>query len=257
MGCADSPVVPPGHPPGAGSPWGSGADPCGSLAPSRCSPTPTTPPAGPTRPAPPEAAPAEGEPELERLLQGGGEAEGLVRPLSPTRLQPLLPPEAQRVPEFQEVARVLAEMPRPLKRRGSMEQSPGPALPPGRTRQYQQLITRLLHRPTRRDEAPVAGDASAAPELPLAAPALPESRPPRHSSPPPSPGSPAPTPVSACGPWGALGCPASLGVPRVVRQQLVAPSISEVPRGARCLLKPPRVPGSALLSPRLPPEETR
>uniref|UniRef100_A0A8D0FH07 SH3 domain-containing protein n=1 Tax=Strix occidentalis caurina TaxID=311401 RepID=A0A8D0FH07_STROC len=103
--------------------------------------------------------PPEGEPELERLLQGG-ESEGLERPLSPTRLQPLLPPEAQRVPEFEEVARVLAEMPRPLKRRGSMEQSPGPVLPPTRTRQYQQLITRLLHRPPRRDEPPEVSPAS-------------------------------------------------------------------------------------------------
>ncbi|KAM6307782.1 LOW QUALITY PROTEIN: relA-associated inhibitor, partial [Podargus strigoides] len=100
----------------------------------------------PGRPVPPDPPVAEGEPELERLLQGGGEAEGLERPLSPTRLQPLLPPEARGVPEFQEVARVLAEMPRPLKRRGSMEQSPGPSLPPSR-RRYRQLIPRLLHRP--------------------------------------------------------------------------------------------------------------
>lgn len=71
-----------------------------------------------------------------------------VRPLSPTRLQPLLPPEARADPEFREVARVLAQMPRPLRRRGSMEQCPGGALPPPPcTRQYQKLITRLLHRP--------------------------------------------------------------------------------------------------------------
>ncbi|XP_059689179.1 LOW QUALITY PROTEIN: relA-associated inhibitor-like, partial [Gavia stellata] len=145
--------------------------------------------AGSGRPVPPETVPPEGEPELERLLQGG-ETEGLERPLSPTRLQPLLPPEAQRVPEFEEVARVLAEMPRPLKRRGSMEQCPGPALPPTRTRQYQQLITRLLHRPPRRDEPPVPGDAGASPDLPPPTPAAPEARPPRHSPPPQSPSSP-------------------------------------------------------------------
>ncbi|XP_059689184.1 relA-associated inhibitor [Gavia stellata] len=147
------------------------------------------PPQGSGRPVPPETVPPEGEPELERLLQGG-ETEGLERPLSPTRLQPLLPPEAQRVPEFEEVARVLAEMPRPLKRRGSMEQCPGPALPPTRTRQYQQLITRLLHRPPRRDEPPVPGDAGASPDLPPPTPAAPEARPPRHSPPPQSPSSP-------------------------------------------------------------------
>ncbi|NXW26110.1 IASPP inhibitor, partial [Circaetus pectoralis] len=146
---------------------------------------------GSGRPVPPETVPPEGEPELERLLQGG-EAEGLERPLSPTRLQPLLPPEAQRVPEFEEVARVLAEMPRPLKRRGSMEQSPGPALPPTRTRQYQQLITRLLHRPPRRDEPSAPGDTGALSDLPPPAPAAPEARPPRHSPPPQSPSSPAP-----------------------------------------------------------------
>ncbi|XP_069633558.1 relA-associated inhibitor isoform X2 [Haliaeetus albicilla] len=146
---------------------------------------------GSGRPVPPETVLPEGEPELERLLQGG-EAEGLERPLSPTRLQPLLPPEAQRVPEFEEVARVLAEMPRPLKRRGSMEQSPGPALPPSRTRQYQQLITRLLHRPPRRDEPLAPGDTGASSDLPPPAPAAPEARPPCHSPPPQSPSSPAP-----------------------------------------------------------------
>ncbi|XP_068273494.1 relA-associated inhibitor isoform X2 [Nyctibius grandis] len=148
---------------------------------------------GSGRPAPPEPLVPEGEPELERLLQGG-EAEGLERPLSPTRLQPLLPPEAQRVPEFEEVARVLAEMPRPLKRRGSMEQNPGPVLPPTRTRQYQQLITRLLHRPARRDEPSAPGDAGTSPDLPPPTPVAPEARPSRHSPPPQSPSSPAPAP---------------------------------------------------------------
>ncbi|XP_014816434.1 PREDICTED: relA-associated inhibitor, partial [Calidris pugnax] len=147
---------------------------------------------GSGRPAPPEPVLPEGEPELERLLQGG-ETEVLERPLSPTRLQPVLPPEAQRVPEFEEVARVLAEMPRPLKRRGSMEQCPGPALPPTRTRQYQQLITRLLHRPPRREETPAPGDTGTSSDLPPPTPVTPEARPPRHSPPPQSPSSPVPT----------------------------------------------------------------
>ncbi|XP_065511216.1 relA-associated inhibitor [Caloenas nicobarica] len=142
---------------------------------------PQTPPAvpggeGPVRPAPPDSLPAEGDAELELLP--AGEAEGLERPLSPTRLQPLLPPEAQRVPEFQEVARVLAEMPRPLKRRGSMEQSPGPTLPPTR---YRQLIPRLLHRADPQ-----------LPEPPAAEP--PDSRPATHGPPAPAPASPAPAP---------------------------------------------------------------
>uniref|UniRef100_A0A8C9M824 Protein phosphatase 1 regulatory subunit 13 like n=1 Tax=Panthera tigris altaica TaxID=74533 RepID=A0A8C9M824_PANTA len=93
---------------------------------------------------PPELEP---EPDLEGLLtpvlEAGDADEGAVtRPLSPTRLQPALPPEAQSVPELEEVARVLAEIPRPLKRRGSMEQSPAVALPPTHKKQYQQIISR-------------------------------------------------------------------------------------------------------------------
>ncbi|KAM3654698.1 LOW QUALITY PROTEIN: relA-associated inhibitor-like, partial [Ammospiza maritima maritima] len=134
------------------------------------------------RPAPPE--PPEPEAELERLLRCSdpeappeGPPEGPpeaapARPLSPTRLQPLLPPEARRVPEFQEVARVLAEMPRPLKRRGSMEQSPGAAAAPARTRHYRQLIPRLLHRPGAA-AAPGDGGGEAAVPVPVPVPMSP------------------------------------------------------------------------------------
>lgn len=102
----------------------------------------------------------EAEPELEGLLPGSEPAEmdDLARPLSPTRLQPVLPPEAQKVPEFEEVARVLAEMPRPLKRRGSMEQNPSPALLPPHKKQYQQIISRLFHHQPRKEGAAPAGD---------------------------------------------------------------------------------------------------
>ncbi|XP_070621040.1 relA-associated inhibitor [Erythrolamprus reginae] len=111
--------------------------------------------------------PSEGEAELEVLLPGGeqSEMEGLARPLSPTRLQPVLPPEAQKVPEFEEVARVLAEMPRPLKRRGSMEQNPSPALLPPHKKQYQQIISRLFHHPPCKEEAAPAGNPPAQPDL--------------------------------------------------------------------------------------------
>ncbi|KAH1181253.1 relA-associated inhibitor isoform X2 [Mauremys mutica] len=115
---------------------------------------------------PVRGAPAGGdtEPELESILRGSeaAEAEEVARPLSPTRLQPVLPPEAQKVPEFEEVARVLADIPRPLKRRGSMEQSPGPVLPPAHKKQYQQLISRLFHHRGRKEDAASAGD-----DLPL------------------------------------------------------------------------------------------
>lgn len=153
--------------------------------------------------------PSEAEPELESLLPGSepAEVDDLARPLSPTRLQPVLPPEAQKVPEFEEVARVLAEMPRPLKRRGSMEQNPSPALLPPHKKQYQQIISRLFHHQPRKEGAAPAGDPPSQPDLsPIteaaeqkAAPATPTASP--AMIPPPAPESPAtlspmPSPVS-------------------------------------------------------------
>ncbi|XP_046935111.1 relA-associated inhibitor [Lynx rufus] len=140
---------------------------------------------------PPELEP---EPDLEGLLtpvlEAGDADEGAVtRPLSPTRLQPALPPEAQSVPELEEVARVLAEIPRPLKRRGSMEQSPAVALPPTHKKQYQQIISRLFHRhggpggpggpepelsPITEASEARAGPPAPAPPAPVPPPALPQ-----------------------------------------------------------------------------------
>ncbi|ELK12751.1 RelA-associated inhibitor [Pteropus alecto] len=137
----------------------------------------------------------EPEPELEVLLapvlEAGDADEGAVtRPLSPTRLQPALPPEAQSLPELEEVARVLAEIPRPLKRRGSMEQSPAVALPPTHKKQYQQIISRLFHRhggpagpepeltPITEGSEARAGPPAPAPPAPIPPPAPPQSSPP-------------------------------------------------------------------------------
>lgn len=150
--------------------------------------------------------PSEVEPELESLLPGSEPAEmdHLARPLSPTRLQPVLPPEAQKVPEFEEVARVLAEMPRPLKRRGSMEQNPSPALLPPHKKQYQQIISRLFHHQPRKEEAAPAGDPPSQPDLsPITeaaeqkgGPATPTATP--AITPPPAPESPAtPSPMAS------------------------------------------------------------
>ncbi|XP_032084113.1 relA-associated inhibitor [Thamnophis elegans] len=143
--------------------------------------------------------PSEAEPELESLLPGSepAEMEDLARPLSPTRLQPVLPPEAQTVPEFEEVARVLAEMPRPLKRRGSMEQNPSPALLPPHKKQYQQIISRLFHQQPRKEVAAPVGNPPSQPDLsPIieateqkGAPATPTASP--AMTPPPAPESPA------------------------------------------------------------------
>ncbi|XP_004607792.2 relA-associated inhibitor isoform X2 [Sorex araneus] len=144
--------------------------------------------------APPKPPPElEPEPELEGLLTPALEAgegdEAVTRPLSPTRLQPALPPEAQSVPELEEVARVLAEIPRPLKRRGSMEQSPAVALPPTHKKQYQQIISRLFHRhggpgAPEPDLTPITEGAEARAGPPAPAPPAPiPPPPPPHSSP--------------------------------------------------------------------------
>ncbi|XP_040832515.1 relA-associated inhibitor [Ochotona curzoniae] len=153
---------------------------------------------GSPKPAAAATTELEPEPELEGLLapslEAGDVDEGPVaRPLSPTRLQPALPPEAQSVPELEEVARVLAEIPRPLKRRGSMEQSPTVALPPTHKKQYQQIINRLFHRhggaagpggPAEPELAPItegsearAGPPAPAPPAPIPPPPPPQSSP--------------------------------------------------------------------------------
>uniref|UniRef100_A0A2K6UNN2 Uncharacterized protein n=1 Tax=Saimiri boliviensis boliviensis TaxID=39432 RepID=A0A2K6UNN2_SAIBB len=141
----------------------------------------------------------ESEPEIEGLLtpalEAGDVDEGTVaRPLSPTRLQPALPPEAQSVPELEEVARVLAEIPRPLKRRGSMEQAPAVTLPPTHKKQYQQIISRLFHRhggpgpgglepelsPITEGSEARAGPPAPAPPAPIPPPTPPQSSPPEQ-----------------------------------------------------------------------------
>ncbi|MBZ3878110.1 RelA-associated inhibitor [Sciurus carolinensis] len=163
-------------------------------APAHQVPQQTWPPANEGLLKPP--AETEAEPELEGLLtpvlEAGDADEGTVtRPLSPTRLQPALPPEAQSVPELEEVARVLAEIPRPLKRRGSMEQSPAVALPPTHKKQYQQIISRLFHRhggpgpggpepelsPITEGSEARAGPPAPAPPAPIPPPAPPQSSP--------------------------------------------------------------------------------
>ncbi|XP_010612952.1 relA-associated inhibitor [Fukomys damarensis] len=182
-----------------------------SLGSAAAGPSGTLPPPAPAAQPPQQAwapvnegllkspAELEPEPELEVLLtpvlEAGDADEGTVaRPLSPTRLQPALPPEAQSVPELEEVARVLAEIPRPLKRRGSMEQSPAVALPPTHKKQYQQIISRLFHRhggpgpggpepelcPITEGSEARAGPPAPAPPVPIPPPAPPQSSPPEQ-----------------------------------------------------------------------------
>ncbi|MGH0138435.1 UNVERIFIED_CONTAM: hypothetical protein FKN15_073356 [Acipenser sinensis] len=60
------------------------------------------------------------------------------RPLSPTRLQPVLPPDAEPLPQMEELLRMRAEIPRALKKRSSIDN------PPAQRKQYQQIISKLL-----------------------------------------------------------------------------------------------------------------
>lgn len=71
-------------------------------------------------------APDPALPERERETErggggGGGESQAVApRPLSPSRLQPVVAPESPDVPDMEELFRIRSEIPRALKRRGSV-----------------------------------------------------------------------------------------------------------------------------------------
>ncbi|XP_072551157.1 relA-associated inhibitor [Salminus brasiliensis] len=83
----------------------------------------------------------------EPKVEGSTESAEPPRPLSPTRLQPVLAPEAPVVPDMEELLRLRAEIPRALKKRGSVDQAQTmrkmPLLQPN---QYKQMINKLFHR---------------------------------------------------------------------------------------------------------------
>ncbi|KAJ8280288.1 hypothetical protein GJAV_G00052780 [Gymnothorax javanicus] len=98
--------------------------------------------------------PADVEAELERIETAhgqlvpeavqerrAGDPAPVPRPLSPTRLQPVVAPEIEVAPDRQELLRLRAEIPRALKRRGSID----PARPPAKG-QYRQMISKLFRR---------------------------------------------------------------------------------------------------------------
>ncbi|KAG2469041.1 HIF3A factor, partial [Polypterus senegalus] len=97
---------------------------------------------------PPASDAGDIEPELEHLGEVVGEPiEQVPRPLSPTRLQPVLPHIDEKEPEMQEVLRIRAEIPRALKKRTSVDSTiSGPLLPPSHRKQYQQIINKLFRR---------------------------------------------------------------------------------------------------------------
>ncbi|XP_041092230.1 relA-associated inhibitor-like [Polyodon spathula] len=81
------------------------------------------------------------EPELEGLGVGVGEMmEVAPRPLSPTRLQPVLPPDAEPLPQMEELLRMRSEIPRALKKRSSIDN------PPAQRKQYKQIINKIFQR---------------------------------------------------------------------------------------------------------------
>ncbi|CDQ95940.1 unnamed protein product, partial [Oncorhynchus mykiss] len=84
--------------------------------------------------APDPALPEKGR-ETER--GGGGEPQAVApRPLSPSRLQPVVAAESPDVPDMEELLRIRSEIPRALKRRGSvtpnsnLDPNPEPGSPP-------------------------------------------------------------------------------------------------------------------------------
>lgn len=85
------------------------------------------------------------------------------RPLSPTRLQPVVAPEAQsqEIPDIEELLRIRAEIPRALKRRGSMDQSqPLKKASHYQPNQYKHLIDKLFRKNERRPKGDQSSDSS-------------------------------------------------------------------------------------------------
>lgn len=115
---------------------------------------------------------------------GGGEgAPPAPRPLSPTRLQPVVAPEAQsqEIPNLEELLRIRAEIPRALKRRGSVDQSqPLKRASHYQPNQYKNLIDKLFRRKERHHKGDQGSETSsssegedfATPPAPLPAPTM-------------------------------------------------------------------------------------
>ncbi|XP_062916405.1 relA-associated inhibitor isoform X1 [Mobula hypostoma] len=98
---------------------------------------------------------SEVEKEIASILPAGeGECEegAPPRPLSPTRLQPMLLPGAEGVGNKEELLKIRATIPRALKKRSSIDQPPEERLPLERhTHQYQEL-TRIFRRRSQRKQ---------------------------------------------------------------------------------------------------------
>ncbi|KAM4742565.1 relA-associated inhibitor isoform 1-T2 [Anableps anableps] len=107
----------------------------------------------------------------------GREVEQVVtpapRPLSPTRLQPVVAPEVQNpeIPDREELLRIRAEIPRALKRRGSVDVSrPQKKASHYQPNQYKNIIHKLFHKKDSRNKAEKGSDSSSDGEEPALPP---------------------------------------------------------------------------------------
>ncbi|KAK7160072.1 hypothetical protein R3I93_007889 [Phoxinus phoxinus] len=108
-----------------------------------------------------------GDVDAELSMKPDGEAkvedfEMPPRPLSPTRLQPVVAPQSEMDTDLDEVMRIRAEFPRALKRRGSAEvPQPLHDQPISQPNPYKMMMNKLFRRKTIRiKEEPVAESAS-------------------------------------------------------------------------------------------------
>uniref|UniRef100_A0A1A7W611 Protein phosphatase 1, regulatory (Inhibitor) subunit 13 like n=4 Tax=Nothobranchiidae TaxID=405002 RepID=A0A1A7W611_9TELE len=95
------------------------------------------------------------------------------RPLSPTRLQPVVAPEAQsdEIPDIEEVFRMRAEIPRPLRRRSSVDTSHVQSIASlQQPNQYKNLIGKLFRKkdkPPKEEQGSDNGSSSEGEDAPL------------------------------------------------------------------------------------------
>lgn len=108
----------------------------------------------------------------------GGEVEQVVtpapRPLSPTKLQPVVAPEVENpeIPDREELLRIRAEIPRALKRRGSVDVSkPMKKASHYQPNQYKTIIHKLFHKRAHRHKGEKGSDSSSDGEEPALPPA--------------------------------------------------------------------------------------
>ncbi|XP_048378164.2 relA-associated inhibitor isoform X2 [Stegostoma tigrinum] len=111
------------------------------------------------------------ETEIANILQPGDspDAENIPRPLSPTRLQPVSLPDSEAIQDMEELMRIRAAIPRPLKRRTSIEQPVQWLVPMQKQAHLYQQLTKLFTRSgagQRKQQDPAEGSAlSSSPQI--------------------------------------------------------------------------------------------